>query len=139
MKLFHGTHSSKLPGIRQDGLRLACLAAIFELAWAYAEAAADEDGVSDGEPVVLEVEVEEAHLRIDFPSLEEPCGYGGVSSGDLESQVRRMWEREAALHPEWVRNGFITLPPERYDLSLETVGTAHCSVPVPWSRLRVVG
>jgi hypothetical protein len=139
LKLFHGTHSSSLPAIRREGLRPACLAATFELAMAYAEAAADEDGLSEGEPVVLEVEVEETHLRIDFPSLEEPCGYGGISSGVLERLVRRMWARETRLHPDWVCDGFIILPPERYDLSLNTVGTARCSVFVPWSGLRVVG
>lgn len=138
MNLFHGTHSSRLPSIQAEGLRPACLAATFALAWAYAEAAADGDGVSDGEPVVLEVEVKEADLRIDFPSLEEPCGYGGLTSDVLESRVRRMWKREADLHPEWVKDGFITLPPERYDLSLKTVGTVRCTVVLPWASLRVV-
>lgn len=142
MRLFHGTASTALDGIEAQGLTAPCLTSSLALAEYYAEVAAEaaeEEGADEVNPVVLEVEVAEVDLSIDFCALEEPCGYDGLKIAVLEERVAEMWRREGKAHPEWLKDGVILLPPERFDLSLNTVGSARCSVLIPWANLRVVG
>jgi len=133
LDLFHGTNSEYLPGIKTGGLSRPYLASSPELAYSYGEAA---DG--DGDVVILKVQVDEAHLGIDYASLLEPCGYESHTSKSLEERVEEMYEKASLDHPEWINKGSITLPRSAFRLSLDTVGAVQATKDIQWTAIEVV-
>jgi hypothetical protein len=68
-RFFHGTSDTWLESILATGLSRPFLADREALAAYYADVTCEVDG---GQPVILEVAVDVAHLRIDVPAMVEP-------------------------------------------------------------------
>lgn len=120
--LLHGTTTEHLGSILAHGLTDPCLTDSEDLAEYYAGEAAERDG---GVPVVLEVTVETSALRYDGASMDEPVGFDDRTGEELERLVLRVLAKMQRLHPEWVRGGYIVVPPSCYGLSLRTVGSCR--------------
>jgi hypothetical protein len=121
LQLFHGSSSTRSEEVASSGLQAPYLTSSVGLAAYYAETAAIEDG---GTPVIYEVEAEVANLRCDRPAMQEPVGYDHRTSREVERSISRVLSDAAKRHPEWVKNGFVSIPDNEYKFSLRA--TACC-------------
>lgn len=72
---YHGTTKTNIFGIMQNGLASGYLTQCRDQARYYAEVACDvekESSGKDDEPAILLIKVPVSHLKVDFPSIEEP-------------------------------------------------------------------
>lgn len=128
MKLLHGTSSKNAEKILKEGLRSPYLTDCLEIAIHYALAQCEADG--DTEEVVLEVEVDEANLRYDYPAMDEPVF--------VEEEVRdRAFEEMSEKYPSWVKNGMLLVPEEAYEYSLKAVRSVRHEGDVPPSKIKI--
>lgn len=91
MLLYHGTTATAAAKILTVGLVNAHLSGDYDLACYYADCSAEE---SDGEPVVLEIEIaqDDEALLPDLIALTEPVSFAGLTSDELLERI--------AAHPE---------------------------------------
>lgn len=132
IKLFHGTSDVHLPSIMGTSLQRPCLTRALALGEYYASEAVDEHG---GSPVILAVEADEASLRYDGAAMDEPVGFDGWTSSDLEKRVQRVWNYYARRRPEWVMNDIVVIPATEYRISLGTVGSCRYAGQLPAERV----
>ena len=126
MILYHGTSLEFCNEILKKGLSNPYLTSSKELAHYYAEAS---DGY--GEEVVLEVHITDvSKLRVDYPSLYEPVGFGNIHSKTLEDNVELMFNEFEAKN--------ITFTDCDYQVSLNTVYTCKYDGVISSTNLKVV-
>lgn len=121
IQLLHGTSAARASLIAAHGLHDPFLTDDPEQADYYAEVAAEEDGT---DPVVIEVEVDPAQLRYDRAAMDEP-----VCADDADRDRAR--EQAARDHPEWVHNGYLSVPADQWHVSLDAVHAVRADGAVP--------
>lgn len=126
---YHGTTKESLAR-HPDGLQDAYLAANIPVARYYAEATAEDRHET---PVVLRVRIPDpALLTLDMPSMEEP--FPGQ-----EEDRDAAWERASAEHPEWISEGYISIPHDAWWVSWVGVGTARYGGVISPQNYEVIG
>ena len=123
--LYHGTSLEFYNKIIKEGLNNPCLTSSKELAYYYAEVA---DG--DDDKVVLEVCIKDTtKLKIDFPSVYEPGGFGRINSKTLEDNVESMFNE--------LKINNTTFTDYDYHISLDTVYTCKYDDVISPNNLKI--
>lgn len=135
MLLYHGTNSIRLEKILQEGLSSPYLTNSESLASYYAEVSYEEEG---GEPILLEVEVDETKLLLDQNAMDEPVSYDDFKIADLEEIVEERMEILAKEHPDWMHNSYLRIPSHLYQISLETVASCKTEETIPVSKIEIM-
>lgn len=135
LTLYHGTSLSILETIKKEGLKNPYLTIVPELAEYYAETKSEE---TESQAIVLKIIAETKNLRYDEISVDEPVSFDGYSIEDLEKKRSKMREVESTFHPEWVKDDIISIPPEEYKLSLNTVGTCKYEGIIDFSEIKIL-
>jgi len=126
VRMLHGTSSTRLATILEEGLRPAFLTCDESVARYYAEVAVEEEG---GDPVVLAVDAPEDALQVDWPSFDEPLSF-----------YRDDWASDESEWHELLEDGGIPSPDDDADwrTSLEVTLCARCACTIPPESIRVV-
>lgn len=135
--LYHGTSRVFLNDIQARGLNHPYLTSELDLATYYAEVVAEDVG---GEPIILEVQVPEQALRIDFNALAEPVTFGAYKGrlSLLEEEVEQLYETLEQEHPEWNDEGTFRLPSQAYWVSLESVASCRAETVIAYSDIQLL-
>ena len=108
MNLYHGTTERPNPTLENPHLTSSP-----DIAWYYAETAAEETGA---EPVVYQVhDVDPQHLRYDGPAMLEPIALDGYDDDTRDAA----WNAAAIAHPDWLRGDAIHVPDHAWEVSLQ--------------------
>lgn len=121
MQVYHGTSTGTLHRAASNGgLVDPFVTPCEDIAWYYAEQAAEVDGTI---PTVVTLDVNESQLRYDGAAMDEPV----MASDDTRDAA---WNTAAAEHPEWLQNGYIVVPSEAWSVSWTGVQSAWHDGPV---------
>lgn len=134
LTLYHGTCSKKLNKITKEGLNKPYLTNSYKLAKYYANEAVDEYG---GTETILEVNILECNLEIDYNALDEPVSFGEYTIDQLEEIIEIMLNDMGKKHPEWIKNGYVKLPKKNYKLSLNTIASCKCNTNIDANKIKI--
>jgi len=135
---YHGTSSTRMEGIQQEGLKNPDLTTDYDKAEYYAEEAVYEFG---GEVVVLEIKrYDKSKFRVNFPELEEPVSTSNYSIKEMKKLVKKAYKKYAKKHPDSVNKkyGWVSVKPKHYWMSLDTTETVKYKGIIPPQDLREV-
>lgn len=128
MRFYHGTSIHFLEAIKRDGLKSPYLTDSLEVARYYASVVAEN---TNSKPLILEIEVQEDLLLYDRAAMDEPV----LSS---EKSRDRALEQAQLEHPEWVKDGFLIVPGNAWDISLKGAHSVRAKGLIPHSKIRII-
>ncbi len=95
--MYHGTNMAHFQSILNHGLKKPYLTDLIEIAKYYSEETAGW-----GDPVVLVVKITDPKkIIVDFKSIDEPVGYKGFTSKDMEDKIDRLTRKINIKKSDW--------------------------------------